>query len=94
MLTTHCVTGSGTHSVNVTISLSPDGSTSQPDLKLDHSADSAANLANLHPRQLLAIKRGVEAGMSHGPLLSCPVSFHAFQLYCINLLFVFKSVLQ
>ncbi|CAH0728658.1 unnamed protein product, partial [Brenthis ino] len=54
-------------------------------LKLDKTAESAANLAHVHPRYLAAIQQGVAAALLHGPKLGCPlvdvqVTLHWFEV--------------
>ncbi|XP_047994205.1 ribosome-releasing factor 2, mitochondrial [Leguminivora glycinivorella] len=53
-------------------------------LRMDKSAESAANLAHLHPRSLSAIRQGVDTALLHGPKLGCPmmdvqVTLHWFE---------------
>ncbi|KAI8424728.1 hypothetical protein MSG28_006681 [Choristoneura fumiferana] len=40
---------------------------------MDKSAESAANLSHLHPRNLAAIRQGVHTALLHGPKLGCPM---------------------
>lgn len=42
-------------------------------LRLDKTQDSASNLSRIHPRQMAAVISGVQAALSRGPKLSCPV---------------------
>ncbi|XP_073950111.1 ribosome-releasing factor 2, mitochondrial-like isoform X2 [Choristoneura fumiferana] len=42
-------------------------------LRMDKSAESAANLSHLHPRNLAAIRQGVHTALLHGPKLGCPM---------------------
>ncbi|XP_032521340.2 ribosome-releasing factor 2, mitochondrial [Danaus plexippus] len=42
-------------------------------LKLDKTAESAANLAHVHPRTMSAVSRGVAAALRRGPRLACPL---------------------
>lgn len=53
-------------------------------LRLDKSGDSAANLANIYPRHMQAIKRGIDNALLHGPKLGSPmldvqVTLHWFE---------------
>lgn len=43
-------------------------------LTLDKSPENVANVTAVTPRQLLLIKQGLKSGISHGPVLSAPVS--------------------
>ncbi|XP_026332850.1 ribosome-releasing factor 2, mitochondrial [Hyposmocoma kahamanoa] len=78
--------GGARQQVKVTLSAKPVKGLSQDKvLKLDKSADSAANLAHLHPRSLNAIKHGVRTALMHGPKLGCPlvdvrVTLHWFEV--------------
>ncbi|XP_045776474.1 ribosome-releasing factor 2, mitochondrial [Maniola jurtina] len=61
------------------------GITQDKVLRLDKTADSAANLAHVHPRYMQAIRRGVDAALLHGPKLGCPlvdvqVTLHWFEV--------------
>ncbi|KAL0868852.1 hypothetical protein ABMA27_007201 [Loxostege sticticalis] len=42
-------------------------------LRLDKSAESAANLSHIHPRTLQAVRAGVTTALQHGPKLGCPL---------------------
>ncbi|KAJ8945751.1 hypothetical protein NQ318_012073 [Aromia moschata] len=42
-------------------------------LKLDKSPESASNIASIFPKHLLAVRQGVDVGLSHGPKISSQV---------------------
>nr|CAD7588309.1 unnamed protein product [Timema genevievae] len=69
--------GSGTHSVNLTMSARPcslnNYDTHQDILILDRTPENASNTAAIHPKFLQALRRGVESSLSHGVKLGCPV---------------------
>ncbi|XP_050664010.1 ribosome-releasing factor 2, mitochondrial [Leptidea sinapis] len=49
------------------------GVTQDKILRYDKSAESAANLAHIHPRSVMAIERGVTTALLHGPKLDAAV---------------------
>ncbi|XP_072929638.1 ribosome-releasing factor 2, mitochondrial isoform X2 [Epargyreus clarus] len=78
--------GSARQTVKVDMSAtSRKGVTQDKVLKLDKSADSAANLAHIHPRYMTAIRQGVSTALLHGPKLGCQlvevqVTLHWFEV--------------
>ncbi|CAB0044165.1 unnamed protein product [Trichogramma brassicae] len=64
--------GKSNHEVTITMSLIPDY-IGKNELLFDRSKDNAANIDAIHPRTLIAVKKGVESALSHGPKLGCPV---------------------
>lgn len=77
--------GNSKHIVSTSISIIPGNLEDCKEiLKLDKSPEAASNLANLHPKHLLAVKQGVAVGLSHGPKIHSQVCL----LYCtaINLI--------
>lgn len=74
--TTHVLeakVGNSKHYVNVTLSIESLFDKNKDVLKLDKSPEAASNLANLHPKSLVAVKHGVDIALNHGPKLGCPV---------------------
>ena len=67
--------GNNKQMVNVMLSLIPtDKFIPLTDvMKLDKSPDAASNIATIFPRHLLAIRNGIEVGLTHGPKIGCRV---------------------
>lgn len=67
--------GNSKQQVTMKLSLLPYEGTrkSKEILKLDKTPEYASNIANIYPKHLVALKRGVEIGLGHGPKLSCQV---------------------
>lgn len=63
--------GSGKHNMKVTLTILPEKKKEL--LQLDKSKDNAANTAAITVQQMKAIRRGVLAGLAHGPILGAPV---------------------
>ncbi|XP_034936437.1 ribosome-releasing factor 2, mitochondrial [Chelonus insularis] len=58
--------------VNVTMSLIPDYQNKEI-LTFDRTKESASNLANIHPKVMTAVKKGVDIALAHGPKLGFTV---------------------
>ncbi|XP_057337890.1 ribosome-releasing factor 2, mitochondrial [Microplitis mediator] len=63
--------GTTNHNVNVTMSLIPNYE--GKDLLFDKTKESASNIADIHPKVMSAVRRGVVLALNHGPKLGCPV---------------------
>ena len=64
--------GTTNHTVNVTLSLINEHRDKEV-LKFDRTSDNASNISAIHPKAMVAIKRGVDSALAHGPKLGCPV---------------------
>jgi elongation factor G len=67
--------GNNKQMVNVKLSIIPTNKLvlSGDIMKLDKSPDAASNIANIFPKHLLAIRQGIEVGVTHGPKIGCRV---------------------
>ncbi|XP_068619121.1 ribosome-releasing factor 2, mitochondrial [Battus philenor] len=66
--------GNQRQSIKVDMSAKPVKGVTQDKLfRLDKTADSAANLAHIHPRVMNSIHQGVQSALNHGPKLGCPL---------------------
>ncbi|XP_028137204.1 ribosome-releasing factor 2, mitochondrial [Diabrotica virgifera virgifera] len=74
-LTVETKIGSSKQFITVKLTLQPvvDLTHSNEVLKLDKSPEYASNIASIFPKHLVAVRQGVEVGLSHGPKISCPV---------------------
>ncbi|GLG93065.1 Ribosome-releasing factor 2, mitochondrial [Gryllus bimaculatus] len=65
--------GNSQQKVTIVMTLLAQSAKDKSIVLLDRSPESAPNIANLHPRYLLAITQGVKRAFLHGPKLSCSV---------------------
>ncbi|KAF2895288.1 hypothetical protein ILUMI_10884 [Ignelater luminosus] len=79
--------GNTKHMVAISFSLIPTSTVEDEKdiLKLDKTPEAASNLANIFPKHLLAIKRGVDVAVSHGPkinsqVVNAQVMLHRFEV--------------
>lgn len=71
-LVSHHKIGSTNHDVNVTLSLIPNYEGKEL-LLFDKTKESASNIADIHPKTMAAVKKGVKMALNHGPKLGCPL---------------------
>ncbi|XP_074103554.1 mitochondrial ribosome recycling factor 2 [Cotesia typhae] len=69
-LVSHHKIGSTNHDVNVTLSLIPNYEGKEL-LLFDKTKESASNIADIHPKTMAAVKKGVKMALNHGPKLGC-----------------------
>ncbi|KAG8036997.1 hypothetical protein G9C98_004319 [Cotesia typhae] len=67
-LVSHHKIGSTNHDVNVTLSLIPNYEGKEL-LLFDKTKESASNIADIHPKTMAAVKKGVKMALNHGPKL-------------------------
>ncbi|XP_058808479.1 ribosome-releasing factor 2, mitochondrial isoform X1 [Phymastichus coffea] len=60
------------HEVSITLSLIPNYK-GKEQLLFDHTKDSAANIAGINPKNMIAIKKGITSAFANGPKLGCPI---------------------
>lgn len=67
--------GNSKHSVGINISLIPvDRDDGKGVIRLDKSPDAASLLAAVFPKNMAAVHRGIEVGLSHGPKVGAPIT--------------------
>lgn len=73
-LTTEMKVGSSKQVASISLSMIPvEKESDKGILILDHKSESASNIANIFPKHLAAVRRGIEVGLMHGPKLGCQV---------------------
>ncbi|KAI4498896.1 hypothetical protein M0802_006071 [Mischocyttarus mexicanus] len=72
------------HSVNVTLSLIPNYNEKEI-LQLDHTKESASNIDDIHPKMMIAIKKGVKLSLMNGPKLKSPVVNTGVKLHWLEI---------
>lgn len=67
--------GNNKQSVTVALSLLPSDEKEDISnvLKLDKTPEAASNIASIFPKHLLAVKQGIETGLTHGPKIGSQV---------------------
>lgn len=68
--------GNSKQFVTVTLSLLPTEKKEDISnvMKLDKSPEAASDIASIFPKHLLAVKQGIETGLSHGPKIGSQVN--------------------
>lgn len=67
--------GNSKQLVTVRLTLLPTTEKVKDVLRLDKSPDAASNIANIFHKHLLAVRQGIEVGLSHGPKIHSQVNY-------------------
>lgn len=77
--------GTSKQLVTVRLSLIPTTDNIKDIMRLDKTSEAASSIASIFPKHLLAVRQGIEVGLTHGPKLNSQVrNLYLFCLMCIQ----------